>query len=188
MFTISGLNVEIGGQAPTIHDVAWNLSRIPRWAGATIHPWSVAQHSIMIERLAQRAGSTESVQLWALWHDAHEFATGDIPVPFKTTYQRFLQKQIQAWLMTDTLGVATPAKSSMRWVKELDKLCAVAEAQVLCHPLVAQQISPERGFGENTAINPHVIEALTDLLDLTQRDACDLFVRRTDELVTLITS
>ena len=60
MRTLSGRRFEIGTEyAPTIRDIAVGLSRIPRWAGATIQPWSVLQHSLAAGSLGKRVWQCE---------------------------------------------------------------------------------------------------------------------------------
>ena len=91
----------------SLEDIAWSLSRLPRFAGHTITdiPYNVAQHSVGVARLAEQLLSSpgdfamdENVRLAAerlarqnrkpvlmkaLMHDAHEAYTGDIPSPVK---------------------------------------------------------------------------------------------------------
>ena len=66
-----------------IGDVAVQLSRIPRFVGATLEPWNVAAHSLHCSALAEADGASLQAQLAALLHDAHEAYMGDIPSPFK---------------------------------------------------------------------------------------------------------
>jgi len=66
-----------------IDDIAAHLSRLPRFAGATTHPWPVAAHSLHVAALARRAVASAAVQMAALLHDAHEAYCSDIPSPFK---------------------------------------------------------------------------------------------------------
>lgn len=86
MITYTGRRVDIprplAGQV-CIEDVATHLSRIPRFAGATQHPWCVAAHSLHCAALAEAEGASPQAQLGALLHDAHEAYCSDIPSPFK---------------------------------------------------------------------------------------------------------
>ena len=95
-----------------INDIAWGLSRLPRFAGHTITavPYNVAQHSLLVteivsdlflddygkstpetkeavESLQQKAIIDEQtfmrLRLKALLHDSAEVYTGDIPSPVK---------------------------------------------------------------------------------------------------------
>lgn len=195
MYTISGRNIEIGGEVPTVKDVATGLARIPRWAGATLRRWSVAQHSLMIERIARQfVSNIEETDVWAsdllrliaLWHDAHEFATGDIPFPFKTQEQRDLQEQIQEWLLKEVLGLSQLYKQIEHrpYVKKLDQKCVVAEAHTLCHPRVAAEfLSPENGFGTDLSIDDYAIEVLMDLIEVPEHEVISMFCQQTEELL-----
>jgi 5'-deoxynucleotidase YfbR-like HD superfamily hydrolase len=60
-------------------DVALALSRIPRWNGHTLRPWSVADHSMLVADLVGDADP--NLALAALLHDAHEAYIGDIVQP-----------------------------------------------------------------------------------------------------------
>lgn len=53
------------------------LAKINRFGGRTPHPWSVASHSLLVERLC----SHDDLRGWALLHDAHEVFLGDWTTP-----------------------------------------------------------------------------------------------------------
>lgn len=84
--TIQG-NVELTEPfEPNIKQIARNLAQINRWCGDTKHPFSVAQHSILVSYLVPPAFALE-----ALLHDATEAYLGDLPAPVKAIcpdYQR----------------------------------------------------------------------------------------------------
>ena len=52
------------------------LAKINRFGGRTREPWSVAAHSVLVERLCP-----PEIGPWALLHDAHEAFVGDITTP-----------------------------------------------------------------------------------------------------------
>lgn len=93
----------------TLRDIAYHLSRIPRFNGATIgrFPWSIADHSLLVEHFMSLLAEDPRWLLAALLHDAHEFVTGDITRPVQSalwTVQgpraavdaiEFIQKMIQ---------------------------------------------------------------------------------------------
>ena len=86
MITHSGRRIDLPSpQRGQVHigDVAVQLSRIPRFVGATLEPWNVAAHSLHCSALAEADGASLQAQLSALLHDAHEAYMGDIPSPFK---------------------------------------------------------------------------------------------------------
>ena len=113
--TVTGKLVDVLDPKPEqidINDIAWGLSRYPRFAGHTITevPYNVAQHSLLVCEIVREIyldlyGTTNStvqkavkalqsrsaddeflfsdLQLKALLHDSAEVYTGDIPSPVK---------------------------------------------------------------------------------------------------------
>lgn len=61
-----------------IRDIAWALARVPRFAGHTTAPWTVAEHSCLVSRL-KTPGSLSMHRLPKLLHDAGEAYMGDLP-------------------------------------------------------------------------------------------------------------
>jgi hypothetical protein len=85
--TVSGRKIDVLNPDPkdiSIEDIAWGLSRIPRFCGATIPfvPYSVAQHSIQVMKECEVTGRLD-MAFHGLMHDAAEAYTGDIPSPIK---------------------------------------------------------------------------------------------------------
>jgi uncharacterized protein len=71
-----------------IRDIAVQLACTNRFNGATIAkgggPYSVAQHSVVVARIAQQLKARHPLlHLQALLHDAHEAFTGDVTTPMK---------------------------------------------------------------------------------------------------------
>lgn len=62
-----------------VENLARQLSRLPRFAGATGPFYSVAQHCV----IASQVADPPHLRLPVLLHDAHEIVTGDIPRPVK---------------------------------------------------------------------------------------------------------
>ena len=64
-------------------DIAHHLACNNRYAGAMPVPFSVAQHSLMVEEILRLNGHDERTQLLGLLHDCEEAYIGDIisPVP-----------------------------------------------------------------------------------------------------------
>lgn len=56
--------------------LAETLAKLNRFSGCTSEPWSVAAHSVLVERLCP-----PELGPWALLHDAHEAFLGDITAP-----------------------------------------------------------------------------------------------------------
>ncbi|MEM9370033.1 MAG: hydrolase, partial [Pseudomonadota bacterium] len=87
---LSGRRLDLLDPSPLdveIEDIAHGLARVARWNGQTTgdHPYSVAAHSLLVERLFARLNPRAAPQdrLVALLHDAPEYVIGDMISPFK---------------------------------------------------------------------------------------------------------
>lgn len=83
--TVSGMDVDLLEPTPDqilLGDIAHALARLARFNGHTIgdRPWSVAQHSLLVESLMPPE-STPHDRMVALLHDAHEAYIGDLISP-----------------------------------------------------------------------------------------------------------
>lgn len=67
----------------TIEDIAHHLSHVNRFSGATRFPYSVAQHSCLVEELVSIYDDRVESRIAGLIHDAHEYVMGDLPTPFQ---------------------------------------------------------------------------------------------------------
>lgn len=183
MHTLSGKRFDLGGEfTPSVRDVAVGLSRLPRWAGATLVPWSVLQHSVAVFIQAEKLNLNSEQKLLALWHDAEEIATGDIPSPFKTEQQRELQHVLHRFIWEGALGVRYPLATDFEQVKILDNAAKAAEAHVLCHPNV-------RGdFGLNSLLTSNAVDALWGLYDWDVESVIGVFTVETTNLLADLTA
>src|SRR3954467_14945396 len=87
---LSGRRLDLLEPSPLdieIEDIAHGLARVARWNGQTKgeHAFSVAQHSVLVERLVSDLNPrlTRQARLMALLHDAPEYVVGDLISPFK---------------------------------------------------------------------------------------------------------
>ena len=176
MHTLSGQRFELGGTfCPSSRDVAIGLSRIPRWAGATIVPWSVLQHSLATHRVMVKVFSFSAGQvlrLRGLWHDCEEMATGDIPKPFKTGEQAVLGDELRAEIFCGATGL--PWISSA-YIYAADALLRTAEAHCFCHPRARED--------HEGTLDMDVVDVIWKLFDLPVDDAIAQFVTLTDTLL-----
>lgn len=129
--TVTGRVVNVIEPSPEqicIDDIAWGLSRMPRFCGHTITevPYNVAQHSLFVAREVRNILNDENLQnypelkhlereidvlmcssiepartiLLAALHDASEIYTGDIPSPVKQIPElRTIIKKVEHKLM-----------------------------------------------------------------------------------------
>ncbi|QTL02820.1 HD family hydrolase [Aquabacter sp. L1I39] len=87
---LSGRRLDLLDPTPLdveIEDIAHGLARVARWNGQTRgdNIFSVAQHSLLVERLARRTSPNIDPRwrLAVLLHDAPEYVIGDMISPFK---------------------------------------------------------------------------------------------------------
>lgn len=189
MYTISGRRFELGTKyAPSVLDIAIGLSRIPRWAGATVRPWSVLQHSLAAGALAEPEGNPV-LHLAALMHDMEEMATGDIPTPFKTAQQVELAERLRAWLYSEVLVQPNPDDRTVEKVKAIDEQLKLAELLSLCHPR-SWQDPAFLGLVQAFVVKAEpktmpAVDAVWDLIDMPEREAIFTF---TEQVTTLLQS
>lgn len=118
-----------------ITDIARGLARVARWNGQTqgVHAFSVAQHCLIVDDIAQVAGDQWSAdwQLATLLHDAPEFVIGDLISPFKAAlgldYKAFELRLQAAIHIRFGLPAVLPAEVSAR-IKAADRMAAHFEA------------------------------------------------------------
>lgn len=76
-------NTVLLGNAPELKDIAHHLAQINRFTGACSRPYSVAEHSLLVERIGEGRGYSAITRLALLMHDAHEAYTSDMSSPAK---------------------------------------------------------------------------------------------------------
>lgn len=88
---LSGRRLDLLDPSPLdieIDDIAHGLARVPRWNGQTAgrHVFSVAQHSLFVERIAGEMSPDlpNPSRLAILLHDGAEYVIGDIITPLKS--------------------------------------------------------------------------------------------------------
>lgn len=144
--TVTGRLVNIENPDPTtinIEDIAWGLSRLPRFCGHTITviPYNVAQHSMFVaDEVASILSRNNEIPkdrvreviLMALLHDAAEIYTGDWPSPVKRIPKlRPIIKQIEAGLMIavyKAMYLNPPTEIEEQIIKQADKIAQKIEA------------------------------------------------------------
>lgn len=112
-----------------IEDIAHHLAGLNRFGGATLHPYSVAQHSVLVSYCCEPEDA-----LHGLLHDASEAYLGEVVRPLKQLGlmggYRAIEAQLQVAIYCRFgLSPETPAS-----VKLMDERLAVTEAQDLFPP------------------------------------------------------
>ncbi len=138
---LSGRRLDLLDPSPfdvEIEDIAHGLARVARWNGQTIgpHPFSVAQHSLLVEAIAQHTllDMPPKTALAVLLHDAAEYVIGDIISPFKAVLgdaYKGVEARILAAVMI-RFGLPPEIKGAVRRLtKDADAIAAWHEATVL---------------------------------------------------------
>jgi hypothetical protein len=86
METASGVRVDLLEpriEQILIEDIAHHLAHENRYAGATVRPISVCEHSLYVMEAVAELSAPLGVQLGALLHDAQEAYVKDVPRPLK---------------------------------------------------------------------------------------------------------
>ena len=164
----SPMDIEIG-------DIAHGLARVSRWNGQTKgkYPFSVAQHSVLVEKLAQSIAPDldQKWQLASLLHDAPEYVIGDMITPFKGVSHRHatLKHGEAAVHIRFGLPAALPDYVE-KTIKRADRMAAWLEATQLA------------GFSEQDASKifpkPRGTPASMRLRARAPADAANQFLRR----------
>lgn len=138
---LSGRRLDLLDPSPLdveIEDIAHGLSRVARWNGQTCgaNPFSVAEHSLLVESLMRRAAPKLDVrwQLAALLHDAPEYVIGDLISPFKAMvggdYKALENRLLGAVHLRFGLPVDIP-QTAAKAIKRADQAAAWFEATQL---------------------------------------------------------
>ena len=88
--TYSGHLFDYYAPVVCLEDVAHALSQTCRFGGHCTKFYSVSEHSVLVSRIV--AGIDPNLALPALWHDAHEAYSCDIPTPLKKVIGEPLQE------------------------------------------------------------------------------------------------
>ena len=160
---LSGRRLDLLDPSPLdveIEDIAHGLARVARWNGQTRGPhiFSVAQHSILVERLAVLfdAGLPARWRLMALLHDAPEYVIGDIISPFKAAvgdaYKSVENRILSAIHLRFSLPAVTPVAAE-KVIKQADRAAAFIEATRLAG---FSEDEAERFFGRPDFAQRHI--------------------------------
>ncbi|KQT88288.1 HD family hydrolase [Aurantimonas sp. Leaf443] len=136
---LSGRRLDLLDPSPLdieIEDIAHGLARVARWNGQTRgdHAFSVAQHSLIVERIVAASEPDPRWRLAALLHDGPEYVIGDMISPFKSVmggdYKR-VEKRLQAaiHMRFGLPGALAPAVEKL--LKAADRVSAHHEAVLL---------------------------------------------------------
>lgn len=157
----------------SLEEAALGLSRLPRFAGQTVVPWTVAHHLLVCREMAK---FDRELPVHALLHDFHEALTGDIPTTFKTRDIRRTQRRLDARVYA-AFNVPLPTTTQASIIKKIDGRALLAEAAVVTPTCTYERICYERDTVaipqdvltvESLLISPQ--EAHEDLLTMLEWD------------------
>ena len=134
---LSGRRLDLLDPTPMdieVEDIAHGLAFVARWNGQTRGDWpySVAEHSLLVEEIFTRQGGTDPRwRLAALLHDAPEYVIGDMISPVKASvgpgYGEMDARLAAAVHLRFGLPAILPAAVKTA-IKLADKVSAWAEA------------------------------------------------------------
>jgi uncharacterized protein len=138
---LSGRRLDLLDPTPVdieIEDIAHGLAFVARWNGQTAgdYPYSVAEHSLLVEEIFRRIASDAPVKwcLAALLHDAPEYVIGDMISPVKAAvgpgYGALDERLSAAIHLRFGLPAAIP-KTVKATIKRADRISAWLEATQL---------------------------------------------------------
>jgi len=133
--TNSGINVfgptQFGVREVRMSDIMDGLSKICRYNGQVNEFYSVAEHSVLVSRIAELMGDEEAI-LPALFHDAHETYSGDLPTPHKAMVRGLAQFE-EGYELTVRAALELPGPDDPVWdrVAEYDSMILHRELAVL---------------------------------------------------------
>ena len=167
---LSGRRLDLLNPDPAdieIEDIAHGLARVARWNGQTTgdHAFSVAQHAIIVERIASNANADwdNRWRLAALLHDAAEYVIGDLISPFKTAigldYKAFENRLTEAVHLRFGLPAQAPPTVADQ-IKRADRVAAYFEATRLAGFSLSEA---EQFFGRPPELDGNILDELDAL-------------------------
>lgn len=181
---VSGRRLDLLDPSPLdveISDIAHGLARVSRWNGQTFgdHPFSVAQHSLVVEDIFRRLGKATADECqMALLHDAPEYVIGDMISPFKAVVgggYKAVEKRLEAAVHLRFGLPAHPDKALKDRIKKADTVCAFFEATELAgftEEEARKFFGIPRGFNRDTIM----------IVPLPAKEAEILFLKRFEAL------
>lgn len=181
---VSGRRLDLLDPSPLdveISDIAHGLARVSRWNGQTFgdHPFSVAQHSLVVEDIFRRLGKANPDECqMALLHDAPEYVIGDMISPFKAVVgggYKAVEKRLEAAIHLRFGLPAHPDKALKDRIKKADTVCAFFEATELAgfsEEEARKFFGIPRGFNRDTIM----------IVPLPAKEAEILFLKRFEAL------
>ena len=150
---LSGRRLDLLDPSPLdveIADIAHGLARVARWNGQTRgdFAFSVAQHSLIVEKIVAAKEPDPRWRMAALLHDGPEYVVGDMISPFKSVIggdYKAVEKRLQAAIH---LRFGLPGEIPVaieKAIKIADRVSAYYEATLLAG---FEEREAEKFFGD----------------------------------------
>ena len=162
--TVSGKLLDLAN--PTIDqiniiDIAWSLSRAPRFGGHTINiiPFNVCDHCIFVSEILKSKNYSSRIQMLGLLHDASECYTSDISGPLKKIPElrkaiKPIELRIQKVIL-EAFDIAEPSEEEEKVIKTADLYSQKIEAYNFMPSRGAHWIGmPDIGLKELQSFKP----------------------------------
>lgn len=184
---LSGRRLDLFAPEPAdidIIDIAHGLARVARWNGQTdgAHAFSVAQHSVIVDRLFCALSPDQpqpDARLAALLHDAPEFVLGDLISPFKAalgdTYRELENRLERAVAARFAFADALQRPGVKATIKAADRISAYYEAVQLVR-FAGEEAAGF--FGSPPDLPAGLTRELTDLEPEPAETAQEVFLQR----------
>lgn len=104
---------------PDIRDIAHALSLLCRYRGQITYHYSVAQHSLLVERILKEQGYSPRTRMAGLLHDAPEMLISDCPSPLKKQMPEFMAMETR---IGDLFNNHFDIRTEVEEVHDADKL------------------------------------------------------------------
>ena len=131
-----------------LQDMMDGISKICRYNGQINEFYSVAEHSVLVSRYAEMMGEDEMTVICALFHDGHEYLSGDLPTPHKAMV-RGLAKFEEGYELAFREALALPGPDDPVWER-----VAFYDSQILHRELaVLRQENLPQWFDPNIERN-----------------------------------
>lgn len=138
--TATGHEVDLAyprAEQMVIADIAHHLAQINRFCGATFRPYSVAEHSLLVEEIFCREFAADvQGRFAALMHDAHEAYVGDLITPAKAMAGpawAHLEGRLQSTVRS-AWALHTAATTWSAFIRQADLIALATERAQLLPP------------------------------------------------------
>jgi hypothetical protein len=170
LYTYSG-KVSFPGGAPSVMDIAIQLMREGRYAGAGLRWYPVGLHSFVVADLLPKP-----LKFHGLMHDSDETITGDIPSPVKTDEQRELAEELRRAIYL-SINVPFPTAEEDVLIKAADTAALCGEVYAGAGTVSLQECNPRHPQAEARTLQYMNTYSYADMLDASGRAPIE-FLRR----------